>query len=195
MKISVPFDKRRADCLGKLDKSNIGFWDDKIKGLCEKINKRKEFYTTSSCAGRIVLLKQEDKKGENRFVFRTHDKISFEDLKKELSKIEKSKEKGREKGVIYFKQEACILHVACRDLGDAQDFLKKAKLSGWKKSGIMNIGERIMLELMSTEAIVFPIMDKGKILVSDGFLKLIVKEANKKLERSWEKIQNFERMI
>lgn len=190
----VPFDKRRNDCLSKLDKSNIGFWDEKIKGLCEKINKRKEFYTTSSCAGRIVLLREEDKKGENRFVFRTHDKIGFEELKKEIGRIERSKEKN-EKGIIYFKQEACILHVACRDLGDAQDFLKKAKLSGWKKSGIMNIGERIMLELMSTETIVFPIMNKGRIIVSDEFLRLIVKEANLKLEKSWEKIQKFEKLL
>ena len=185
----VSFDKRRADCLGKLDKSNIWFWDEKIKGLCEKINKRKEFYTTSSCAGRIVLLKQEDKKGENRFVFRTHNKTTFNELKDELDKI---REKGQEKGIIYFKQEACILHVACRDLGDAQELLKKAKLSGWKKSGIMNIGERIMLEMMSTEAIIFPIMDKGRIIINDEFLRLIVKEANLKLEKSWEKIQKLE---
>ena len=188
----VSFDKRRTDCLGKLDKSNIGFWDEKIRGLCEKINKRKEFYTTSSCAGRIVLLREEDKKGENRFVFRTHNKITFNELKNELEKI---KENKKEKGIIYFKQEPCILHVACRDLGDAQDFLKKARLSGWKKSGIMNMGERIMLELMSTEAIVFPIMDKGRIIVSDEFLRLIVKEANSKLEKTWEKIQKFERLI
>src|SRR3989344_3886812 len=101
----VSFEKRKRDCLGKLDKSNIGNWDDKISKLCEKINRKKGFYTTSSCAGRIVLLREEDKKGKGNFLFRMHDKIKFDVLKKELKRIEKSKEKG----VIYFKQEPCIM--------------------------------------------------------------------------------------
>ena len=36
----------------KIDKSSIGKWDSKIVGLCEKINKNKKYYTTSSCGGR-----------------------------------------------------------------------------------------------------------------------------------------------
>ncbi len=56
-------------------------------------------------------------------------------------------------------------------------------------------GKRNMVELHSTESISFPIMENGKILVDDDFLKLIVKEANKKLERTWEKIQKFEKLL
>ena len=85
------FEKRKNDCLGKLDKSNIGNWDEKIADLCEKINKKKQIYTTSSCAGRIVLLKEEDKKGKCKFLFRTHDRIIFDEIKKELNNIKEKR--------------------------------------------------------------------------------------------------------
>ena len=59
----------------------------------------------------------------------------------------------------------------------------------------MNIGERIMLEMMSTEAIIFPIMNQGKLLVDDDFLKLIVEISNSKLDRVWDKINRLEKTI
>ena len=51
-----------------------------------------------------------------------------------------------------------------------------------------------MLELMSTEKMELPIADK-KILVSDEFLKLLVREVNKKLSRVREKIKRFESLL
>lgn len=172
----------------KTDKSSIGSWDPKIKRLCEKINNKKQFYTTSSCGGRIVLIKALDEKAEDVFLFRTHDKISFNELKKALQNI-------KYKGLVEFQQTTCILHIACENLKDAQDIVNKAKLAGWKRSGIMTTEKRYVIELHSTENISFPIMDKGKILVNDDFLRLIVREANKKLERSWEKIEKLEKLV
>jgi tRNA(Phe) wybutosine-synthesizing methylase Tyw3 len=49
-----------------------------------------------------------------------------------------------------------------------------------------------MVELHSTESMSFPIMNNGKILVDDDFLKLVVEIANDKLERTWEKINRLE---
>lgn len=181
------FQESKKRQLSKADKSSIGSWDEKIKSLCEKINNKKQFYTTSSCGGRIVLIKSLDEKAENVFLFRTHKKISFEELKKALKNI-------KYKGLVEFQQTTCILHVACASLDDAQEIVNKAKLSGWKRSGIMG-GKRNMVELHSTESISFPIMENGKILVDDNFLKLIVVEANKKLERTWEKIKRLEKLI
>ncbi|MGV8152154.1 MAG: tRNA-wybutosine modification methyltransferase TYW3 [Candidatus Nanoarchaeia archaeon] len=179
---------KEKQLLGK-DRSSIGSWDPKIKRLCEKINKSKRYYTTSSCAGRVVLIKLLDKKAKDVFLFRTHDKISFEELKKAL------KEAGESyKGDVEFQQTTCILHVACLNFDDAQEIVNKAKLAGWKRSGIMG-GKRNMVELHSTESISFPIIENGKLLVDDNFLKLIVKEANKKLERTWEKINRLEKMM
>jgi len=171
--------------LSKSDKSSIGSWDKKIAGLCNKINKKKNYYTTSSCAGRIVLLKASDVKQPDVFLFRTHEKIKLEELKKVIERI--SKEYN---GLVEFQQSCCILHIACLSLNDAQEILTKAKLAGWQRSGIIG-GKRNIVELHSTESMSFPIMDKGRLLVDDYFLKLVVEQANNKLERVWNKIERL----
>ncbi|MFH1711492.1 MAG: hypothetical protein ABH840_04230 [Nanoarchaeota archaeon] len=185
------FEIRKRRQLEMSDNSSIGRWDGKIKNLCEKINKNGNYYTTSSCAGRIVLIKQAEKKQPDLFLFRSHEKITFSKLRKELEKAMKSNKKD----LVYFRQEQCILHVACKTLEDAQNLLDKAKQVGWKNSGIMASRERIVLEMRSTEHIEFPIINKGKMVVDDIFLKLLVKETNRKLEKTWEKIQKLEKLL
>ncbi len=184
------FQQQKQKQLSKSDKSNIGEWDEKIKDLCNKINKKKDYYTTSSCSGRIVLLKSGDKKMKNAFLFRTHDKATFKELKKALGKIKKEYN-----GLVEFQQTCCILHVACKNLDNAFDIVTKAKLAGWKRSGIISGGKRFIVELHSTESISFPIMNKNEILVDDVFLKLVIEQANKKLERVWSKIERLKNLL
>ncbi|MFA5855756.1 MAG: hypothetical protein WC867_00210 [Candidatus Pacearchaeota archaeon] len=174
--------------LSKSDRSNIGSWDKKLVPLCNKLNKKKNYYTTSSCSGRIVLLKASDKKIEDAFLFRTHDKSSFKELKNVLDSMQYD-------GLVEFQQTSCIMHVACRTMGDALDLVRKAKEAGWKRSGVMTGGERFMVELHSTESMCLPIMDKKKSLVDDNYLKLIIEQANSKLDRVWEKIAKLYKTI
>jgi len=183
----MSFEQDKQKQLSKIDKSSIGSWDSKIKQLCNKLNKSKNYYTTSSCGGRIVLIKSLDEKSEDVFLFRTHDKISFNELKKALENIKYN-------GLVEFQQTTCILHVACESLKHAQDIVNKAKFAGWKRSGIIG-GKRNMVELHSTESISFPIMENKKILVDDNFLKLTIEQANKKLEKTWKKIENLEKRV
>lgn len=185
----ITFQRRKSDCLGKDDKSSIGSWDKPIAQLCEKINKKKEYYTLSSCSGRIVLVKNLEKKQPDMFVFRSHEKVSFRELKKKLLEAEKNKEN------LIFKQESVILHVCCDKLEDAEKLLEKARESGWKNSGIMSTRGRIVLELRSTEYLALPIMMNGKLLVDDEFLKILLKESNKRLEKTWEKINRLEKIV
>lgn len=174
--------------LGRKDKSSIGAIDKPILKLCNKINKSEDYYTLSSCSGRIVLIRETEDKQAGLFIFRTHDRISFNGLKKELERIVNS---GKEKGLIYLKQEPCVLAISCRDLKKEQEILDKARAVGWKKSGITTTSGKFVVELFSTERIDVPIMNKGKILVDDAYLRLIVDEANSKLERTWDKIKQL----
>ena len=48
------FDSTKKDILNKKDKSNIGFIDGKISKLCNLINSKEDYFTTSSCSGRII---------------------------------------------------------------------------------------------------------------------------------------------
>jgi tRNA wybutosine-synthesizing protein 3 len=227
------FNKRKQNILSKTDKSSKKSWDDKIKSLCEKINSLENYYTTSSCSGRIVLMIEQDKKQQGLFLKVYHNLISFNQIKKDLNNIIASlcsdiddsdsglrqessfkisinnkKEKNRDKiqfeainkravkraKLIKFKQEPCILHIACKNLKDAQNLYNKAKLAGWKKSGIISFKDRIVIELNSTEKLEFPIINKDKILVNDEFLKVVIHESNKKLKKSWEKIEKLEKL-
>ncbi len=186
----MKFEQEKKRQFSKQDKSDKGDTDNAILPLIKKINSERDYYSTSSCAGRIVLIKDKEKKQEGLFLFRSHEKISFNELKGELNNAVK-----KYKGLIYFKQEACILHAACSSLQKAQELIDKAKFAGWKKSGIMASRRRIVCEMESTERLALPIADKGKILVENDYLKLLIKEANKKLARTGEKIKNLFRLI
>lgn len=174
----------------KLDKSDEGQIDTAISKLIEKINSKKDYYTTSSCSGRIVLIKGKQQKQKNLFLFKTHDKTSFSELKTELQKAAE-----RYPGLVYFKTEPCILHATCSTLEKAQELLDRAKLAGWKKTGIIASKSRYVCELLSTEKIEMPIASKGKILVDGKFLRILIREANRKLARTWEKIKKLEKII
>ena len=186
------FDKRKKDVLGKSDKSSKNNWDEKIIPLCNKINSLKDYYTTSSCSGRIVLIMDFDKKVSNLFLYVSHDKINLKEFKKTLERASKNKNKNK---TIIFKQEPCGLHIACRTLKDAQIILDKAKKVGWKKSGIISSSKRFIVEILGTEKLEFPIMGNKKILVNDIFLNLIINRSNDNLEKSWKKINNLNKIL
>jgi len=116
-----------------------------------------------------------------------HYSYVYKELKKELGRIKK--------GDVRFKQEPCILHVACKTLNDAQKLLKKAQSAGWKRSGIISSKEGFVCELMSTEKLEFPIISNGKILVGDDFLKIVIKKSNENLKKSWDNIWGLEKSI
>mmetsp|Transcript_24210 Transcript_24210/g.52212 ORF Transcript_24210/g.52212 Transcript_24210/m.52212 type:complete len:646 (-) Transcript_24210:65-2002(-) len=49
------FQTRKLNCLSKRDKSSAGRIDPRAVDICAALNQRKEYYTTSSCAGRCFL--------------------------------------------------------------------------------------------------------------------------------------------
>jgi tRNA wybutosine-synthesizing protein 3 len=182
------FLQQKQDILSKNDKSNIGRWDEKIKKLCDKINHKENYYTTSSCSGRIIVMIEQEKKAPDLFKFVSHNLVDSETFLKYLSK-------ETAKLDLKFKQEPCIIHVSCKTLKDAQIFLDKAKLSGWKNSGIIATEKRFVVEISGTEKLEFPLTKNGKILVDDVFLKIVLKKCNENLKKSWERINKLEKII
>jgi len=181
------FLQRKTAVLSKLDKSSIGKWDKKIINLCKKINYLGDFYTTSTCSGRVILMIQQDKKGKDLFLRNWHEKISFNELKKTLNKIAKTRK------IVKFKLEPPIIHIACRDLKNATKMLEKAKYLGFKRSSILTCDRNIFVELNTSDKLEFPIIKNSKVLVDDEFLRLVVEMSNQKLENGWKKIQKLEK--
>jgi len=182
------FLQRKKDVLSKLDKSSIGKWDEKIVKLCEKINSLENYYTTSSCSGRIVVIKEQDKKAPELFRFVSHEPVYFKGFSDFLSE-EKTKLN------LKFNQESFILHVACRTFEGAEKFLRKVRKAGIKKFGIIASGKKFIIEITGTEKLEFPLTEKGKILVSNEFLKLVLKKSNENLKKAWDKIEKLRKLI
>lgn len=180
------FNQRKKDVLSKLDKSSKGDWDKRIISLCGKLNSMDNYYSTSSCSGRIIVMKDDDKKGPGLFEFVSHDLVDFDGF---FSKIKKLK------GNLKFKQTAVILHIACRDLESAKIILKKGLKAGFKKSGIISLGKNIVVELNLSEKLEFPLVEKGKLLVFGDFLKKVIEKANSNLEKGWKRVEELEGLI
>jgi tRNA wybutosine-synthesizing protein 3 len=182
------FLQRKKAVLSKLDRSSIGKWDEKIIPLCDKINSKNDFYTTSSCSGRIIVMIDQNKKGSGLFEFTSHDIVNPEDFMKYVSK-------DKLKLDLKFKSEPPIIHIACRNLNLALNILEKAKNSGWKHSGIISAGEIVIVEIASTEKLEFPLAKDGKLLVEKLFLDIVLEKANDKLKNGWKKIEKLIKVI
>ncbi|OIO43184.1 hypothetical protein AUJ63_00905 [Candidatus Pacearchaeota archaeon CG1_02_35_32] len=181
---------RKENQLKKGDKSIKKSWDKKISNLCSFINRSADYYTTSSCSGRVLILIDDEIKKDDLFLFCSHDTVSFEYLKSEMERI-----KSKTNRMIYFRLDPCILHIACRNLEKAQKIHDLAKDAGWKRCGIIGTKKRFVVELNATQKLEMPIINKSKILINDSFLEILVEESNKKLNDSWELIKRLEKAV
>lgn len=186
------FRERKEKFLEKLEdakkKKEI---DEDILQVLELINSLKNYFTTSSCSGRIILLKPGKTKKDSEILFKEHLKAEYNEI---LAKIKELIEKGIKE--IWLKVDPVILHVDCRDLESARRMLDIARESGWKRSGLMVIRPwRYLLELESTERLETIIVYDGKLLPSEEYLKILLKKANERLKRTKEKLRRFFKRI
>tara|TARA_Y100000310_G_scaffold325725_1_gene389622 strand:- start:1902 stop:2474 length:573 start_codon:yes stop_codon:yes gene_type:complete len=178
------FDQKKAHQLSKKDMSKKGFIDKEIKPLVDQINNMKNLYTTSSCAGRTLLLeKKSDKKFDIAWIYCDHNQASLKKIKEIL--------KNPPKSPVWIKQEPAIIHICCRDLKVAEKLLVICKHTGFKYSGIISIGKRITIEVLSSENLETIISENNTLLVSQDYLKRIVKECNAKMKRNKQRLERF----
>ena len=179
----MTFEKEKKDFLTKKDKSKKGIIDKEIRPLVQLISKLPNFYTKSSCSGRIVLLKKKsDRKQEAEWLFVKHGTVTFDEIAKTFNKLPKED--------VWFKQEPLIMHVCCTSLYDANKLLKLSK-NFFKRSGIIGIKKFFTLEIIGTDTMDTLIARNSKLLVSENYLRILIQEANKKLKRNSKKIKDY----
>ena len=183
----MTFESDKKTTLTKIDKSKKGKIDKEVLPLIKKINSSKNHYTTSSCAGRIIILARIGKKNQAKILFITHKKTNLKQVKAALKKLPKYD--------VWFKFEPLIMHIASRTLEHAQQLINKARAIGFRRSGIQSTKSRFVSELASTERIEAIIAQKEKLIVDDTYLKQLIKQANKKLEKNKIKIKKFYKEI
>lgn len=178
-------DKKRV--LGRKDNSIKCSIDARILQLVEALNRKQEYYTTSSCAGRIMLLIPGRTKQDTNWLFVSHEPVTLLQLKKATASLPKKD--------VWLRQEAMILHVCCKGIEDASRLLLLSREAGFKRSGIISLGKRIVVEIVGTSHFETIIASKGKLLLGDNVLKLLVAEANKRLKKNFGQIGKFKEAV
>jgi tRNA wybutosine-synthesizing protein 3 len=176
------FQVRKQDILNKKDNSGIGKIDEDIKGLLDVINAKNDYYTTSSCSGRIfvVAIGENKRKDQVQHIFKSHT-IVGEQGKQEILKVLANPPQE----TTWFIQEGMILHVCCRTIEHAQQLVSAAKGCGLKRAGITSTKEnRVMVEIVDNERMECPITQDGMLIVSEGYLNVLLEIANTKLLRT-----------
>jgi len=171
--------------LYKPDKSRKGFVDKRIISLIDDINKSKNFFTTSSCSGRINLFtnNHSEKKYNASWLLVSHDPVDAKDM------IAASRELPD--ALVILKYEPMIMHVCTRTLEDAQNLIFLAHNSGFKHSGILTTSKRFIVQIVGSERIDAPIANNKKMLVNDNYIEFVTNLCNEKMAIVHEKINKL----
>lgn len=200
------FDKQKERYMKELsskakDRSKKGDVDEEILPLIDVINSNPDYYTTSSCAGRIDLFVEpvSRKKYEGEWLYVSHKRIDSEAIFEALGEESDGSFKSISQETVWFRLEGAILHICCRTLESAEIFLRLCKESGWKHSGIINsfksLSGRIIIEATTSERMDVPIAKEHELFVPKRFIGFLVKEANAKLLRTREKMARLEKAV
>lgn len=187
---NIYFLEAKERALNLLDKAKSkNKVDNGIEQILFLINKSDKFYTSSSCAGRIVLIelpKIGDKRGAN-FLGRWHRPIKHNEL-------ELAAKKGKN-GMLWLLAQSPILHITAETNNAADKLLKIAISCGFKNSGLKSIIGRIIIEICSTERLDAPIGKNGLLFCDEEFLNLLVDISNEIINRSRNKLQRFKQEL
>jgi tRNA wybutosine-synthesizing protein 3 len=179
------FQNNKKTFLAKLDKSKKGDVDERVIPLLKVINSKPDYYTTSSCSGRVYLwkgtAKGKGKKNEMIWLRTSHDLV-----KEYFFQIQ-------EKGLVWLRLEDFILHIACGDLGAANNLLLEARTL-YKKSCILSASNKIIVEIRGSEFIEMPLYENGKLLFNES-LSWLTQEVNSRLKKIWKKEEEFRKLI
>lgn len=180
----------KKQALRKLNAAvTAGEADEKALPLIRKINASQEYYTTSSCAGRIALigLAKFGSKKDSGFLGRWHGPAKWAEFCKCL------RPEGRKQA--WMKAEPPILHVKCADLASAQKLLNTAYNTGWKYSSIKSLRDGVLVEIGSSERMELPVAIGGKLIATESYLRTVLRLANEKLRKAQGKLKRLEKAL
>jgi len=159
-----------------------GLVDEEIIPILNKINNLNNYYTTSSCIGRVGIMeipKDKNPKLYSRWLGKWHHYATYDEMFDAL--------KERKNGYIVFVMNSPILHIACKDIESAKKMLELAIHSGLKASSIKSVSDRrVIVEILTTYKVDAPIGEDGKLFVDDNYLKFLLDYSNLKLKKARE---------
>lgn len=182
------FQKKKILAMHKLD---IAIQEQKadvdVLSLVHLLNSFDQYYTTSSCAGRFVVLSKGSFRGKysSKFVYKTHNPPV------DLTKVREVLKEHFE-GYLYINVEPPTFHIACKSLEAAIELHQLAIDSNIGYSMFKTIKKSIVVEVRGTGMLQIPIGKNNKIFVSDEYIEEIISLANEILTSEQARIKKFE---
>ena len=178
------FDGEKVKVLARTDRSRKGEVDEQIKGLVSFLNSCKDYFTTSSCSGRISLLAPGEKKHDTIWLLKSHKAVEKDAVKEALASLPKEE--------VWFRMQGFILHVTCRDLDAARLLLRCAQESGLKRSGLVLPFSAVRVLIQGLDKLNTPIAKGGTLLANENYLGPLLDAANAQLKKNLERLARFE---
>ena len=173
--------------LEKAKKDNLV--DEGIIPILDIINEFDDYFTSSSCFGRIVLLELPvigDKKNA-KFIGKWHRSINADEF---LSAMEKA-----ETGQLWLLAQSSIIHIIAKTNTVADKILKIAYSCGFKHSGFKSVENKIVVEICSTERLDSPVGKDGTLFCDQQYLDLLVDISNEIIKKSNAKLEKIEQEL
>ncbi|MCC7572952.1 MAG: hypothetical protein KO464_06145 [Candidatus Methanofastidiosum sp.] len=166
-----------------IDEGEVDF---RIIDTLNILNSKQSYYTTSSCAGRIILIELGEigDKRESNFIFKSHERVDYKDIWRIINEYSGNK-------MLFLIVNSPIIHVVCRDIESAKKLINISKDSGFKYSSIFSIGEKIIVEIRSTEKMDIPVVKNRKVYPSEEYVIMLVEIGNQLIERIKKKIEKL----
>jgi tRNA wybutosine-synthesizing protein 3 len=161
--------------------------DELLVPFLKKFNKKENYFTTSSCCGRIMLLgaDEEETKQPKMFVGKWHRTVKYSEFYSALEQKTRYKE-------IWLKQESFIFHVVAKNLDFAKKILDLKADYGIRRGGIFIVEDgRYIIELIGSNNISVPIKFDNEILLNKKQLKILLKKANLKLTKNYKILKDL----
>lgn len=187
-KTDMQFQKLKQSKLSGVDLSRKGGIDEPIRPLIEKLNSCQDYFSLSSCSGRVMIASKERNNEKQGLPWHSnlHHCPSVDELKSNL--------KGQN---TILKYEPFILHVQCRDIGSAKLLLNEALQSGFRNSGLVPSKQgRCVLAVRSTLTLELPVTNaQGNVLISDAYVEVIQEIIQSKFEQNKTYVGRFEKSL
>lgn len=183
--------RRKKHFLKRLEREcREGRVDGDIVPLLRVLNSLSDYYTTSSCSGRIQIVSARlpGDKWHMITLAKWHRPVSVDEF---LSVI-----RGTDHPDLWFSVQPPILHVICRTPKAALILLRLARNSGFKRAGVQGAKkQRYAVEIVGTERIEAPLRLNGIWMIREEALPMLVEVANKVLLRGKARLDRLRRAL
>ena len=157
--------------------------DEDIKDILDIINLNDDYFTSSSCSGRIVIIELPSlgNKKEAKFLGKWHRAVKNSEIDYAL--------KSASEGMIWLLAQSPILHIIAKSNISADKMIKIAISSGFKNSGVKSFTNKRVVEICSTERLDVPIGKDGILYCNNQHLDFLIDVSNDIINRSKNKLK------